>query len=195
MFCERCGLYVYRINIFYIGCKTNFSNLKRKHFTNMTKSAIPSVICFPKRLKNISTIDRLMYTVRKTCERDGTRARVLEWDGPCAYQRTASSPCTTDVRHSRSSICPHAHEHISPFFLVRCLLQSVKTLVNPGGSGDPLRRRPPARSQCKTILFVVSAMGNILGYLLETIFTVFLSNRTHENKFDNLQNITWEMSP
>lgn len=51
------------------------------------------------------------------------------------------------------------------------------------------RRRPPAGSQCKTILFVVSVMGNILGYLLQTIFSVFLSNRTYENKYDNLQSI------
>lgn len=49
------------------------------------------------------------------------------------------------------------------------------------------RRRPPKTKQCKTILFVVSAMGNILGYLLQTIFSVFLSNRTYENKLDNLQ--------
>lgn len=42
----------------------------------MTKSAVPSVIRFPKRSKNISTIGRLMYPVRKTCERDGRRARV-----------------------------------------------------------------------------------------------------------------------
>lgn len=57
--------------LFFLTSKGNISQ-------NMTKSAIPNVICFPKMLKNISTIGRLMYPVRKTCERDGTRARVLE---------------------------------------------------------------------------------------------------------------------
>lgn len=84
-----------------------------------------------------------------------------------------------------------------PFFSCSVFITVRQNACEPWRIRRPLlvhtqagRRRPPARSQCKTILFVVSAMGNILGYLLETIFSVFLSNRTYENKFDNLQNIT-----
>lgn len=115
----------------------------------MTKSAIPNVIRFPKRSKNISTIGRLMYPVRKTCERDGTRARV---------RRTMRLPedCIFPL-HNRSMAFPlidipaRARPHISPLFLVRCLIQSVKTLVNPGGSGDPYTHKPGAAAHLRPL--------------------------------------------